>query len=100
MTTPQTTITISKNTIARLSGLASTAIDAVIASGNEYGEGMLETLEQIQSEIAKEQRESLAQFMLSALLVAEATLSAYGEQTPALAVIREAIARATIEERL
>jgi hypothetical protein len=38
--------------------------------------------------------------MLSALLVAETTLSAYGEYSPALAVIREAIARATIEERL
>jgi hypothetical protein len=44
--------------------------------------------------------ESPVQFMLSALLVAETTLSAYGEYSPALAVIREAIARATIEERL
>jgi hypothetical protein len=40
--------------------------------------------------------EHSTEFMLSALLVAEATLSAYGEHSPALAVIREAIARATI----
>lgn len=60
MKTPENTITISKNTLSRLSGLAATAIDAVIASGNECGEGMAETLEQIQSEIAKEQRQSLA----------------------------------------
>ena len=39
--------------------------------------------------------ESPTEFMLSALLVAEVTLSAYGEQSPALLVIREAIARST-----